>query len=99
MESNKRFKDFKKKTILSKEDSNEESSYLDEEGEMLLMTEIVNVSKSRSNESESSSDLDEEIDLEEELLKSLQELKRLKKLISNLENDNKRLQEELEEAN
>ena len=63
------------------------------------MAEIVNTSKSKSSESETLSDSDEEIDLEEKLLKSLQELKRLKKIILNHENKNKRLQEELEEVN
>ena len=38
----KRFNDFKKKIILSKEDSNEESSDPNEEGERLFMAEIVN---------------------------------------------------------
>ena len=63
------------------------------------MAEIVNTSKSESSESETLSNSDEEIDLEEKLLKSLQQLKRLKKIILNHENNNKRLQEELEEAN
>ena len=84
---------------MSKEDSNEESSDLDEEGERLFMVEIVHTPKPESSEFEFSSDSDEEIDLEEELLKSLQELKRLNKLVLNHENNNKRLQEELEEAN
>lgn len=96
---NKRFKDYKKKSFLSKEDSNEESSDVDEEGERLFMVEIVHTPKPESSEFESSSDLDIEVDLEEELLKSLQELKRLKKLIANHETKNQKLQEELKEAN
>ena len=99
LNQNKRFKDFKKKSLLSKEDSNEESSDPDEEGESFFMAEIVNTSKSESSESETLSDLDEEIDLEEKLLKSPQELKRLKKIILNHENNNKILQEELEQEN
>ena len=94
LNQNKRFKDFKKKTLLSEEDSNEEYSDPDEEGESLFMAEIVNTSKSESSESETLSDSDEETDLEEKLLKSLQELKWLKKIILNHENNNKRLQEE-----
>ena len=39
------------------------------------MAEIVHTTKTKSNESKSSYDLDEEVDLEEELLKSLQNLK------------------------
>ena len=63
------------------------------------MGKIVKTPKTKSSGSESSFDSNEEIGLEEELLKSLQELKRLKKLISNHENENKRLQEELKEEN
>ena len=63
------------------------------------MAEIVNTSKSESSKSKTLSILDEEIDLEEKLLKYLQELKRLKKIILDHENNNKRLQEELEEGN
>ena len=95
----KRFKDYKKKSLLSKEDSNEESSDFDEEGERLFMAEIVHTSKHEPSESESSSDSDVEVDLEEELLNSLHELKRLKRLIVNHETENKKLQEELKEAN
>ena len=88
---NKRFKDYKKKSLLSKEDSNEESSDANEEGERLFMAEIVHTPKPESSESESSSDLDVEVDLEEELLKSSQELKNLKKLIANHETENQKI--------
>jgi hypothetical protein len=63
------------------------------------MAEIVNIPNTESSLSESSSDLDEEFDLEEELLHSLQELKILKKLISSHEISNKKLLADLEEAN
>ena len=53
---NKRFKAFKKKSLLSKEDSNEESSDPNEEGERLLMAKIVNTPKPEFSEFESSSD-------------------------------------------
>ncbi|XP_059066114.1 uncharacterized protein LOC131857483 [Cryptomeria japonica] len=96
---NKRFKDFKKKSLFSKEDPNEESSDADEEGETLFMAEIVHTPKFESNEPESSFDLEIEVDLEEELLKSLQEIKRLKKSVANHETENQKLQDELIKAN
>ncbi|XP_059068312.1 uncharacterized protein LOC131858859 [Cryptomeria japonica] len=96
---NKRFKDFKKKSLFSKEDPNEESSDADEEGETLFMAEIVHTPKFESNEPESSSDLEIDVDLEEELLKSLQEIKRLKKSVANYETENQKLQDELIKAN
>ena len=67
---------------MSKEDSNEESSDQNGEEERLFMAEIINIFKLDSSQSKSSSDSDEEVDLEEEILQSLKELKRLKKLIS-----------------
>ena len=96
---NKRFKDFKKKSLLSKEYSNEDSSDIDEEGERMFLAEIVHDPKPEIREFESLSDLDEEVYLEEEILKYLQELKRLKKLISNHEIERQKLQEEFKEAN
>ncbi|XP_059069957.1 uncharacterized protein LOC131859824 [Cryptomeria japonica] len=96
---NKRFKNFKKKSLLSKEDTDEESDDLVEEGETLFMAEIVNDHKAETIQSESSFDLDEEINFEEELLCSLQEIKRLKKLVSTQEENCQILQVELNTAN
>ncbi|XP_057846870.2 uncharacterized protein LOC131056581 [Cryptomeria japonica] len=94
---NKRLNNFKKKNLMTKEDSKDESDESNGDGcETLFMTEVeFEKPKSKTN---SYFEI-EDVDLEEELLCALQEVKRLKKLVTAYEDSNQILQVDLVNAN
>ncbi|XP_057821524.2 uncharacterized protein LOC131034148 [Cryptomeria japonica] len=97
---NKRLNNFKKKSLASKEETEDESDESNVGGcETLFMTK-VEFEKPVAVKSESDSEVEiEDVNLEEELLCALQEVKRFKKLVISYEDSNQILQLDIVNAN
>ncbi|XP_059071613.1 uncharacterized protein LOC131070388 [Cryptomeria japonica] len=97
---NKRLNNFKKKSLVSKEETEDESNESNVDGcETLFMTK-VEFENPVVVKSESDSEVEiEDVNLEEELLCALQEVKRFKKLVISYEDSNKILQLDIVNAN
>lgn len=90
----------KKKSLMSKEDSDDDSDESNCENEETLFMTKIEPTKINSETLESSSDEEtNEVNLEEELLCALQEVKRLKKLVNAFEDTNQILQLDLANTN
>ncbi|XP_059072885.1 uncharacterized protein LOC131873719 [Cryptomeria japonica] len=97
---NKRLNNFKKKSLMSKEEIEDESDESNDDGcETLFMTK-VEFEKPVAVKSEPDSEVViEDVNLEEELLCALQEVKRFKKLVISYEDSNQILQLDIVNAN
>ncbi|XP_059076909.1 uncharacterized protein LOC131064953 [Cryptomeria japonica] len=97
---NKRLNNFKKKSLMSKEETKDEADESNDDGyETLFMTK-VEFEKPVAVKSELDSEVEiEDVNLKEELLCALQEVKRIKKLVISYKDSNQILQLDIVNAN